>query len=293
MQTDDFRPLRSVLYMPGSNPRALEKARGIPADGLIFDLEDAVAPTAKPSARNTVAAALRCADYGQRTRILRVNGLDTEWGLDDLAAAAEMPLDGVLFPKIGSAGNLLAAAEAMLAARVADSVAVWAMMETPAGILNAGEIAAAHPRLAGFVLGTNDLATDLRAADTPDRSPLLTSISLCALAARAHGLACLDGVHNNFRDEPGFRAACRQGREMGLDGKTLIHPAQVAPCNEIFSPTEAEAELAQLQVSAYEEAIREGRAVAVVNGRIVENLHVETAKRLLATRRRIQQMESR
>ncbi len=290
--TESNRPRRSVLYMPGSSPRALEKARGIPADGLIFDLEDAVAPAAKAEARGAVAAALGAGGYGLRERILRVNGLDTDWARDDLDAARTMDLDAILFPKIDSAEDVLAAVDAMSGARIADRVALWAMMETPSSILNAAGIAAAHPRLACLVLGTNDLAKELGARHTADRLPLLTSISICLLAARAAGLACIDGVHNAIRDEEGLRAACVQGREMGLDGKTLVHPAQVGPCNEVFAPTEAELDLARRQVAAFEEATAEGRAVAVVDGRIVENLHVAAARRTLAADRTIRAMRA-
>ncbi len=279
---ESYRPRRSVLYMPGSNPRALEKARTIPADALIFDLEDAVAPSAKTEARRIIAEALVEGGYGRRERIIRINGLDTEWGQDDVSAVASMDADAILFPKISSAVELVAAATEMTRAGVPERVALWAMMETPASMLSAAEIAAAHPRLACFVLGTNDLAKELGAAHTPQRLPLLVPISLCLLAARANRLACIDGVHNAIRDAEGFRAACVQGREMGFDGKTLIHPSQVAPCNQVFAPTEAELDLARRQVAAFEEAESAGRAVVVVDGRIVENLHVAAAKRMLA-----------
>ncbi len=284
------RPRRSVLYMPGSNARALEKARTIPADALIFDLEDAVAPSAKAEARLAVAASLAAGGYGKRERIVRVNGLDTDWGSDDVAAAASMEADAILFPKISNDRDLAAAAEAMEAAGAPRVMALWAMMETPAGMLNAAEIAAAHPRLACFVLGTNDLAKELGAAHTPARLPLLVPVSLCLLAARANQLACIDGVHNAIHDAEGFHAACINGREMGFDGKTLIHPSQVGPCNEVFAPTGEELDLARRQVAAYAEAEAAGRAVAVVDGRIVENLHVVAARRLLAADRRIHEM---
>ena len=284
------RPRRSVLYMPGSNARAMEKARTIAADALIFDLEDAVAPSAKAEARSAVSAALSAGGYGKRERIVRVNGLDTDWGRDDVAAAASMKADAILFPKISSGRDLTAAAEEMEAAGAPENIAVWAMMETPASMLNAAEIAAAHPRLACFVLGTNDLAKELGAAHTPERLPLLVPVSLCLLAARAHGLACIDGVYNAFRDAEGFRAACIQGRAMGFDGKTLIHPSQVGPCNEVFAPSGEELELARRQVAAFAEAEAAGQAVAVVDGRIVESLHVVAARRTLAADRLIREV---
>ena len=284
------RPRRSVLYMPGSNARALEKARTIAADALIFDLEDAVAPSAKAEARSAVGAALLEGGYGKRERIVRVNGLDTDWGRDDVAAAASMKADAILFPKISSGRDLAGAAEAMEETGVRDDIALWAMMETPASMLKASEIAAAHPRLTCFVLGTNDLAKELGAAHTPERLPLLVPVSLCLLAARAHGLACIDGVHNAIRDAKGFRAACVQSRAMGFDGKTLIHPSQVGPCNEVFAPTRDELDLARRQVAAYAEAEAAGRAVAVVDGRIVESLHVVAARRTLAADRLIREI---
>ena len=287
---ESSRPRRSVLYMPGSNPRALEKARTISADALIFDLEDAVAPSAKAEARQIIANSLEEGGYGKRERIIRINGLNTEWGRDDVAAVASMEADAILFPKISSAAELVGAASAMAEAGIPESVTLWAMMETPASMLNAAEIAAAHPRLACFVLGTNDLAKDLGAAHTAQRLPLLVPISLCLLAARANHLACIDGVHNAIRDAEGFRAACVLGREMGFDGKTLIHPSQVVPCNEVFAPTERELDLARRQVAAFEEAEAAGRAVVVVDGRIVENLHVAAAKRMLAADRLIREM---
>ena len=285
----NVRPRRSVLYMPGSNPRALAKARTIPADALIFDLEDAVAPSAKAEARSTIAKALAERGYGKRERIIRVNGLNTVWGHDDVAAVSAMDADAILFPKISCSRDLLAATEAMAEAGVPDEIALWAMMETPAGMLNAAEIAAAHPRLSCLVLGTNDLAMELGAAHTPERLPLLVPISLCLLAARANQLDCIDGVHNAIRDSEGFRAVCAQGRMMGFDGKTLIHPSQVEPCNAAFAPTAEELDLARRQVAAFEEADSAGKAVAVVDGRIVENLHVSAAKRMLAADRLVRE----
>ena len=290
--TKTVRPRRSVLYMPGSNSRALEKARSIAADALIFDLEDAVAPAEKPAARETVRAALAEGGFGRRERIVRINGLDTEWGPADLKAAVSAEPDAILVPKVSSAGNVESAVAALEAASAPASTALWAMMETALGILNATEIASASPRLAAFVLGTNDLAKELHAADVPSRQPLLPSVAICLLAARANGLACIDGVYNAFRDEEGLRSACIQGRDLGLDGKTLIHPAQVAPCNEIFAPSEEAVERAKRQVAAFREAEAEGRAVAVVDGRIVENLHAANAERLLGEARAIRELEA-
>jgi (3S)-malyl-CoA thioesterase len=269
-----MRPWRSVLYIPAANARAMEKARGLAADAVIFDLEDAVAVSEKAAARATLATALT-ADYGNRARLVRVNGASTEWGGDDLAAVAAMACDGVLLPKV-EAPDAIAAARAAL-----PGLPVWAMMETPAAILNAAAIAAA-PGLAGLVLGTNDLAKDLGCRFRPDRLPLMAALQTCLLAARARGLVCLDGVYNTYLDEAGLRAECEQGRDLGFDGKTLIHPAQIAVANAVFAPSAAETDLARRQIAAWEAAEAEGRGVAVVDGRIVENLHIVTARALLA-----------
>jgi (3S)-malyl-CoA thioesterase len=273
-------PYRSVLYMPGSNPRALEKARTLAADALILDLEDAVAPAEKARARDLVVEAVRSGGYGRRKLVIRINGLDTDWGAADLAAAAAAGPDAILLPKANRPEDVVAVAEGTGAAP--DRTAIWAMMETPLGVLNAAAIAAAHPRLAGFVLGTNDLAKELRCGTPADRLPMIAALSVCLLAARAHGLVCIDGVYNAFRDEEGLRAECEQGRDLGFDGKTLIHPGQIAVANEVFAPSEAEIEEARAIVAAFEEAEARGAGVAVLNGRIVENLHVETARRLIA-----------
>ena len=269
-----LRPYRSVLYIPGSKDRALDKARSLAVDAVIFDLEDAVAPAEKPAARATLTAALAMGGYGARTRIVRINGLDTEWGEADARAAASMDCDAVLLPKVESPAQLDA-----LAALTGKPL--WAMMETPRGMLNAAAIAA-HPRLAGMVMGTNDLAKELNSRFRADRLPMLTALQLCLLAAKAHGRIIVDGVYNAFKDDSGLRAECDQGRDMGFDGKTLIHPAQVEVANAAFAPTEAEIDLARRQIAAYEAAAAEGQGVAVVDGRIVENLHVATAKSLLA-----------
>ena len=269
------RPLRSVLYIPGSKPRALDKARGLPADAIIFDLEDAVIPEEKVAARATLAEALATGGYGSRMKIIRINGLDTEWGADDDKAAAEMGADAILLPKVNTPADLDA-----LAAITGD-VPLWAMMETPIGMLGAAAIAA-HPKLQGMVMGTNDLAKDLQTRFRADRLPLLTGLGLCVLAGKAHGVALIDGVYNAFKDDDGLRVECDQGRDMGFDGKTLIHPAQLDVANDAFSPSDAEVELAQRQIAAFEECEATGQGVAVVDGKIVENLHVATARETLA-----------
>lgn len=294
--TDRFahRPRRSALYMPGSNARALEKARSLPADVLLLDLEDAVAPGEKTAARDLLMAELGRGGFGPRERVVRVNGLDTPWGAEDVAAVAALPAgaapDAVLIPKVESAAML-----ADIAGRLgngATEIALWAMMETPRGILNAADIAAGHRRLGCLVMGTNDLVKDMRAAHVPGRAHLLAALGQCVLAARAHGLAVLDGVYNAFRDEEGLRAECRQGREMGMDGKTLIHPLQLGPTNEVFAPSPDDVALAERQLAAFAEAEAAGKGVAVVDGRIVENLHVENARRLLAEAAAIADLES-
>jgi citrate lyase beta subunit len=288
----DAHPYRSVLYIPGSRARALEKARALPADALILDLEDAVAPAEKPNARELVAAAVEAGGYGGRRLLIRINGFDTEWGEDDMARAAAAGPDAVLLPKVESPEHVIGAAERLDRHGAPERTRLWAMMETPRGILNAAAIAAAHPRLEGFVLGTNDLAKDLGAAHTPDRLPLVTSLGLCLLAARAEGLVCVDGVYNAFQDAEGLRAVCIQGRDMGFDGKTLIHPDQLAIANEVFAPSPDDIALAESQVAAFEAAQARGEGVAVVNGRIVENLHVVTARRLLARAAAIAALEA-
>lgn len=275
------QPWRSVLYMPGSRERALEKARTLAADALILDLEDAVAPAEKERARDLVGRAVAAGGYGDRRLIVRVNGLDTEWGRADVMAAAAAGPDAVLAPKVERPADIGCVADLLAEAGAPDRVRIWAMMETPRGMLNAASIAASHPRLEGFVMGTNDLVKDLGAAHTPERLPLVASLGLCLLAARAEGLVCVDGVYNAFQDADGFRAACAQSRDFGFDGRTLIHPDQIAIANEAFAPSPDEVALAEAHVRAFEEATARGEGVAVVNGRIVENLHVVTARKLL------------
>jgi (3S)-malyl-CoA thioesterase len=279
------RPLRSVLYIPGSNARALEKARQLPVDAIIFDLEDAVAPEEKASARATLGAALGAGGYGARLKIVRVNALPTEWGAEDAAAALKMGADAILQPKVNGPSDLDA-----LGALTGD-VPLWAMMETPLGMLNAAAIAA-HPRCEGMVMGTNDLAKDMGTRFSADRLPLMTGLGLCVLAAKAHGVAIVDGVYNAFKDEQGLAAECAQGRDMGFDGKTLIHPGQVSVANAAFSPTQAELELAARQIAAFDAALAQGKAVAVVDGKIVENLHVATARETLAKREAIAALQA-
>jgi citrate lyase subunit beta / citryl-CoA lyase len=273
-----MRPRRSVLYMPGANERALEKAKTLPADALILDLEDAVAPDAKVAARERVCAAV--GSYGSREVAVRVNGLGTPWHADDLRAAGEAGPDAVVVPKVNSAEEVHAIEKAL--SHAPDHTAIWAMIETPVAVLSCASIAAASDRLTVLVLGTNDLAKELTAAQVPGRAPLLGPLSTCVLAARATGRVILDGVYNDVRDLDGFAAECRQGREFGFDGKTLIHPGQVEPCNEIFAPSADEVAHAHRVIEAFEEAQHAGRGVATVDGRMIENLHVADAQRVLA-----------
>jgi citrate lyase subunit beta / citryl-CoA lyase len=287
-----FRPRRTLLYMPGANPRALEKARALPADGLIFDLEDAVAPEAKQSARATVTAAVAAGGYGSRELVLRVNSLDTPWGHADLAAAATMPIDAVLLPKVENADRVRLTVSLLDALGAPQRLAVWCMIETPLGVLAAREIAGADPRLAALVLGTSDLTKELHAVATRDRLPLITSLGLVMLAARAFGLAILDGVHLDLSDEDGFGLACRQGYELGFDGKTLIHPKQIAPANLAYAPSPEDIEYSRRVISAHAEASAAGKGVVVVEGKLIENLHVENARRLVELAEEIERITS-
>ena len=269
------RLCRSVLYVPASKTRALEKVGTLDVDSIIFDLEDAVAPAEKPAARETLARALDAGDFGHRQRIVRINGTDTEWGEADARAVAGMECDALLLPKAENPGQVEEVAA------LVSGTPVWCMMETPRGVLNALDIAAL-PSVEGFVLGTNDLAKEIGCATGGDRMAMMAALQTVLLAARAAGIACVDGVYNAFRDEEGLRAECEQGRSLGMDGKTLIHPSQIGVANAVFAPSEAETELARRQIEAYDDAIARGEAVAVVDGRIVENLHVETARAVLA-----------
>jgi citrate lyase subunit beta/citryl-CoA lyase len=276
-----IRPRRSALYMPGSNARALEKAKSLAADVLILDLEDAVAPNAKETAREQVVAAVKGGGYGRRELVIRVNGLDTPWGAADLAAAIAAAPDGILVPKVSKPEDLARVATAL--AEVPANVRVWAMMETPLAILNAREIAATaavpETRLTCFVMGTNDLVKETRGELDPERTAALYWLSATVTAARAYGIEVLDGVYNNFKDLDGFRRECLQGRRLGMDGKTLIHPDQLAGANEIFSPSPAELAWARKVIAAFEQPENKGKGAITVDGRMVELLHVEMAQR--------------
>jgi (3S)-malyl-CoA thioesterase len=279
------RPLRSVLYIPASRGRALEKARDLPADAIIFDLEDAVAPDEKAAARALLAGDLARGGFGRRLRIVRINALSTEWGAEDAAAATRMDCDAVLLPKVEGPGDV----DALRA--ITGPLPIWAMMETPRGVLNALSIADAAG-MEGFVLGTNDLAKDLGCDTGGGRAQMMTALQTCLLAARAAGIACVDGVYNAFRDLDGLRAECEQGRDLGMDGKTLIHPQQIAIANAVFAPTSDAVALARRQIAAFDEAMAKGEAIAVVDGKIVENLHVATARATLARAEAIAAMET-
>ncbi len=279
-RASDIRPRRSVLYMPASNDRALEKAKSIPCDGLILDLEDAVAPDAKPAARDAAGTAAASGEYGRREVTIRVNGMDTEWYDDDMAAACAAGPDGIVVPKVSSADDVRTLVGAMERHRAPDHTMLWAMVETPRAMLHAEEIAGASDRLAVLVMGTNDLAKELYAEHVPGRAPLLTGLSLALLAARATGKAILDGVYHDVRDHEGFLAECRQGREMGFDGKTLVHPGQVDGANVAFSPSQEAVDEARGIIRAWEDGA--GTGVVTYRGRMVEALHVETARRVLA-----------
>jgi citrate lyase subunit beta/citryl-CoA lyase len=287
------RPRRSVLYMPGSNARALEKARDIPADALILDLEDAVAPDAKEEARAQVVSAVKAGGYGKREIIIRANGLDTPWGLDDIKAAVAAKPDAILVPKISSADDVMRADKAMSDAGAPASMQLWCMIETPLAILNIQSIAAkaSSTRMTVWVMGTNDIAKELRGAHTADRVPMLTSLGLSIIAARAYGLVALDGVYNDIKNEEGFAAICEQGRDMGFDGKTLIHPSQVGPCNTIFSPDPETVDFARKTIAAFKLPENAGKGVLKVDGRMVEILHAEIAERTVAIADAIAELE--
>ena len=279
------RPYRSVLYIPASKARALEKAKTLPVDAIIFDLEDAVTADEKVNARALLKETLAQGGFGDRVRIVRINGLDTEWGRDDAEAVRDMQADVVLLPKVGSPDDVDA-----LAAITGDKP-IWAMMETPRGMLNAAAVAA-HPLMSGFVMGTNDLAKELNTRFRADREPLMTSLDLCLLAAKSEGVIIIDGVYNAFKDDAGLEVECAQGRDMGFDGKSLIHPAQVDVTNRAFAPSPDEIDLARRQIAAFEETEAQGQGVAVVDGKIVENLHVATARELLAKAEMIEALQA-
>lgn len=281
MTDESLRPRRSVLYMPAANARALEKAKTIAADALIFDLEDAVAPDSKETARDQACAAAASGDYGRREVTIRCNGLDTPWGADDLAAAAKAAPAAVVIPKVSGAAALAEVAGRLEAAGAPDHTRIWAMVETPEAIFNAREIAA-FERVAVLVMGTNDLAKELRAELVPGRAPLVPHLATALLAAREAGTAIVDGVYNDVRDPEGFEAEARQGFEMGFDGKTLVHPDQVEPANRIWAPTEDQIADARKVIEAFEAAQADGKGVVTVDGRMIENLHVDNARRSLA-----------
>ncbi len=277
-----FRPRRSVLYMPGSNARALEKARSLPADGFIFDLEDAVAPDMKSEARDLVASAVRGGGFGKRELVIRVNGLETEWADDDIKAAVEAAPNAILVPKVETAETVREVSARMSELGAAPNIRLWAMMEAPLSILNAGEIAAAgagkDSRLACFVMGTNDLAKETGAAITADRLPMLSWLTTCVAAARAYRLKILDGVYNNFRDMEGFVAECEHGRSLGMDGKTLIHPTQIEECNGIFAPSPGEVAFARKIITAFAQPENKDKGAITIDGRMVERLHAQIAR---------------
>ena len=277
-----FRPRRSVLYMPGSNSRALQKARELPADCLIFDLEDAVAPEAKDTAASLVAATIRAGGYGQRELIVRTNGVGTAWFASDVAAIASCEADAILLPKIEAADQLSEARRQLNKAGASADLPFWIMAETPRGVLDLDAILAGYPEVQVVVMGTSDLGKELRIPHTPDRSGLVNTLSQCQLTARAHGLDIIDGVHLALDDTEGFRLACQQGRALGFDGKSLIHPRQIAAANELFGVSAAEAAAAREIVRAWETARNEGHGITVLNGRLIEQLHVDEAERTLA-----------
>jgi citrate lyase subunit beta/citryl-CoA lyase len=285
------RPRRSVLYMPGSNARALEKSRTLAADCLILDMEDSVAADTKLTAREQIGAAIAEGGYGHREIVVRTNSLDSDWGEDDLKAVAAMAADAVLLPKVENA-EMVRDAETILNAAGNHKIAIWCMMETPLGMLQAQEIAFASSRVTCLVMGTSDLAKDLHAAHTRERIPFMTSLGLCILAARAARIAILDGVHLDLGDDEGFREACIQGRQLGMDGKTLIHPKTVAVANQAFAPSEEELEWSRRIIKAHAEAEKQGKGVVLVDGRLVENLHVEGAQRVVTMAEAIAAMGS-
>jgi citrate lyase subunit beta/citryl-CoA lyase len=274
-------PRRSVLYVPGSNARALEKARTLAADAVILDLEDAVAPDAKREARNLVCAAVREGGFGEREVVIRVNGLNTPWGYADLVAASTAGADALLLPKTENVESVRQSEMVMAATDAPDDLAIWCMMETPRAVLNAEAIAGASPRVRCFVMGTSDLTKDLHALHTRDRLPMMTALGLCLLAARAFSLSILDGVHLDLEDVAGFEKACEQGRELGFDGKTLIHPRTIEPANRIFAPSPEEIDWSRRIILAHAEAAKQGKGIVVVDGKLIENLHVLNARRVV------------
>jgi citrate lyase subunit beta/citryl-CoA lyase len=294
--TDKIRPRRSALYMPASNERALEKARTLGVDAVIFDLEDAVAPSAKADARERACAAVKAGGYGNRELVIRANGLGTDWAGDDLAAIATSGADGVCVPKVESVQDVEAIRKALAAAGAPGVLSIWAMIETPHGILNVEAICAAarsdNNPVTVILMGTNDLAKETRAEQTPDRLPMVAWLSRCVVAARAYGLDILDGVYNNFRDLEGLEAECIHGRQLGMDGKTLIHPGQIDICNKVFSPPPGEVEEARRIIAAFEEPDNKGKGVINLDGQMVELLHRDMALRTVAITEAISEAET-
>ncbi len=286
-----FIALRSVLYVPGSNERALKKSRSLAADALIFDLEDAVAPSAKVEARALVSRIVQERGFGLRQVVIRVNVLGSRWGYEDLMVAAKSGANAVLLPKVESGDMVRQAEMVLVGAGAPEDLALWCMMETPRGMLHAEEIATASPRIRAIVMGTSDLAKDLGAAHTKERLPFLTSFGLCLLAARSADVAIIDGVHLDLEDDEGFSRTCEQGFELGFDGKTLIHPKTINPANRAFSPTEEDIEQADRIIKAHNEAVAKGVGVVVVDGKLIENLHVEGARRTLLLANSIKKLE--
>ena len=290
------RPRRSVLYMPGSNERALEKAKTLPADALILDLEDAVAPDEKPRARHQVCTAVKNGGYGAREVVIRVNALETPWGTEDILAACDAEPDAILVPKVVHAGDIVSVAKILQGVHAPEKIRLWAMMETPMAILNARTIAAtavyAENRLCCLVMGTNDLIKESRARALHDRFAVVPWLAMTLAAARAYRLDIIDGVYNDFKDEQGLREECERGRTLGMDGKTLIHPSQVAPCNEIFSPTEEEVDWSRKVIDAFGQPENARKGVIVVDGRMVERLHFAMAQRTVTIAEQIRDMEA-
>ena len=289
------RPRRSVLYMPGANSRALEKAQNLPADALILDLEDSVSPENKDTARDMVCKAVKQGGYGRRELVIRPNALETAWGTADILAAAAVAPDAILIPKVAHPGDIISAAKILKSVDASERTRLWAMMETPSAILHAKEIAAVasdpENRLACLVMGTNDLLKESRARAQGDRFAVVPWLSMTIVAARANGLDVIDGVYNDFKDEPGFRKECEHGRTLGMDGKTLIHPSQVAPCNEVFSPTDEEVAWSRKIISAFNQSDNAAKGVITVEGKMVERLHLVMAQRTVAIANAVKEIE--
>lgn len=289
------RPRRSVLYMPGANSRALEKAQSLPADALILDLEDSVSPESKEEARDKVCKAVKNGGYGRRELVIRPNALETEWGTSDILAAAEATPDAILIPKVAHPGDVISAAKILKSVNAPEKTKLWAMMETPSAIMHAKEIAAVagdpENRFACLVMGTNDLLKESRARAHGDRFAVVPWLAMTIVAARANGLDVIDGVYNDFKDETGFRAECEHGRTLGMDGKTLIHPSQVAPCNEVFSPTDKEVKWSRKIISAFNRSENAAKGVITVEGKMVERLHLVMAQRTVAIANAVKEID--